>query len=203
MTAGHGIVAALKAYPRRKPTNPGAIAECRLLADWQDHPDAEPIWRDIIQPDAPDLTAVGLIRQVIRARPSAVVAVAHVFGTPDVPGVCSELEAATPGLKKWFASVLATRDPLYVADELERAARDIRFRLLHGVPDQMMLPLGDKGSNEARARRAFEESMCAFFEKHTTRGLKLYEAVAFLSNIAFPGSPIDLQSIIRRHRRQR
>jgi hypothetical protein len=68
---------------------------------------------------------------------------------------------------------------------------------------KVIFPLMAQGTTTDRERDVFERLMGDFFQKHTKRKLTLDEVVAVLSEIAFPGKPVDPANILARRRRRR
>jgi hypothetical protein len=81
--------------------------------------------------------------------------------------------------------------PVELAAVLEEAASDIRALhfLYLDCSDQVRFRLGRQGPNEDRMRKAFEQIMSDYFQKHCRA--KLRSEIGALTEIAFPGKEVN------------
>jgi hypothetical protein len=182
-------------------------ADSEHLNRWIKHPRVEETW-DTIHTYAPDLAPEVLIKQVLNTRGDAIMAVIAMFGSSLSPSFKDAWGARVSDLRKDLREVLkGSPGPIYVFQQLERATNGVQLML-----EGLYLDLGDlpfdlsrQGSNDDRARDAFQELMSGFFQEHTGRKrLKLHDGVAVLTDIAIPirGKSADPGSAARRQSRR-
>jgi hypothetical protein len=173
---------------------------------WVDDDRAEEIWRKIKR-KAPALPPAEFIQQVLNARRSAAASVNRTIGVPGsilgeppiVQGFNNEWTAFLPGLKKRIATRLSRSPsatmPIEVAEFFEDVAREIRMlhQMYFGFSDQVEFGLIREGQNNDRSRVAFYRLMGDYLQKRCQE--RLYEAIAFLAEIAFPGKEIDAEAV--------
>jgi hypothetical protein len=175
-------------------------ADMALLDRWLDDEWSEESWNKVKRL-APNLASAEFIQAVLTARRAAVASVNRMIGVPGgAQGFNNEWAAFLPDLKKRITKRLAGSPsgimPIDAAEFLENAAHEIR--ILHqsyfGFSDQTNFGLRRQGSNEDRSRNAFYEIMRDVLQKHC--GTPLYDVIASLSMVSFPGKEVDRDDVI-------
>jgi hypothetical protein len=210
----------LRAYrenmkPPAKPGHPGPLgrgnrntADMQLIERWLADDRVEEVW-STIQRDPPSqalLSSVELIRTVLAARRSAQASVNRVFGTTwkgkNLGGWSDELRIIKNKLASELSKPPSKIDPMDVAKILEDTAKDARvlYSLYHDFSDHLGLPgnnkfeMSRKDQSGTRVRKLFMQILGDFL---TTRlGRPFDEPVAVLTEIAFPGKPLDRDEVI-------
>jgi hypothetical protein len=194
-------------HPTTEPGSNGPLglgnrnsADMELLDRWLDDERSEESWNKV-KCLAPNLLPAEYIQAVLTARRAAGASVNRTIGVPGVAqGFNNEWAALLPDLKKRIAKRLSKSPsatmPIEVAEFLEDAAREIRtlHQFYFGFSDQVGFGLVRQGSNTDRGRVAFYRLMTDFLQKLC--GQKLYDVTAQLSEVAFPGRPVDQDNVI-------
>jgi hypothetical protein len=176
-----------------------------LLDRWIAEERTEEVWKKIASIDG--LSALDLIRTVIRARYSAQASVNRVYGAKWKGGNFPGWAGALANLKKRVVAELsksaAAISPADVVEIFERAAdeaRDFHAMLFEHFSDHLGLPgrpkfvMSRKDQAGTRVRNLFIQIVGEFLMSKV--GQRLNDEVAVLTEIAFPGKALDREHVI-------
>jgi hypothetical protein len=179
-------------------------ADRDLIARWQADDRFEKLWKSIRAAKG-DLPPADLIKFVLQARRSAQASVNRVHGANWKGGRLPGFNEAWANVKKDLVAKLAVATALGAATLLDRAAQEVRD--LHcfyfGFSDHLGLPEGPKfelsrkdqsGALVSRVRKLFIQICAGWFTKMLGRPFD--EAVAALTEIAFPGPELQAEGVI-------
>jgi hypothetical protein len=199
-----------------------ASADREVIARWCQDARAENLWKSLQKATGGALKAADFIKIVLEARRSAQASVNRVYGAeikgvPRVPGFNEASAYALQALKEELKLVpdALPSTLLEAADFLEGGADFFEekaqyFRNLHksylrhsdhlGLPDGPKFKLSRKDQSGSRVRKLFTQITSEWLS--TRCGGRMDDAVATLTEIAFPGKQISADDVasIRKNR---